>query len=99
MSYDYTACKRSLECLFGLGALGKIKKPSAVSHRQSLGATLWGKNWVPKLTVVIGITYMMPREKVIPAPGAGELLAKVKTPMRSPIRKKNHSVLNFPSNK
>ncbi|GFY24224.1 hypothetical protein TNCV_1012751 [Trichonephila clavipes] len=24
MSYDYTACKRSLECLFGLGALGKI---------------------------------------------------------------------------
>ncbi|GFX71151.1 uncharacterized protein TNCV_3649161 [Trichonephila clavipes] len=25
MSYDYTACKKSLECLFGLGALGKIK--------------------------------------------------------------------------
>ncbi|GFV98397.1 hypothetical protein TNCV_623561 [Trichonephila clavipes] len=25
MSYDYTACKRSLECLFGLGALGKIE--------------------------------------------------------------------------
>ncbi|GFU79133.1 RNase H domain-containing protein [Trichonephila clavipes] len=25
MSYDYSACKRSLERLFGLGALGKIK--------------------------------------------------------------------------
>ncbi|GFU55031.1 hypothetical protein TNCV_425391 [Trichonephila clavipes] len=25
MSYDYTACKRSLECLFGLDALGKIE--------------------------------------------------------------------------
>ncbi|GFX70009.1 uncharacterized protein TNCV_340361 [Trichonephila clavipes] len=25
MSYDYTACKRSLECLFGLGAFGKVK--------------------------------------------------------------------------
>ncbi|GFW74150.1 hypothetical protein TNCV_4176951 [Trichonephila clavipes] len=24
MTYDYTAYKRSLECLFGLGALGKI---------------------------------------------------------------------------
>ncbi|GFV38387.1 hypothetical protein TNCV_4958301 [Trichonephila clavipes] len=24
-SYDYVAFKRSLECLFGLGALGKIK--------------------------------------------------------------------------
>ncbi|GFW19426.1 hypothetical protein TNCV_1603201 [Trichonephila clavipes] len=25
MSYDYMACKRSLECLFSSGALGKIK--------------------------------------------------------------------------
>ncbi|GFW20687.1 uncharacterized protein TNCV_1049101 [Trichonephila clavipes] len=25
MSYDYTACKRSLECLFGLGHLVRIK--------------------------------------------------------------------------
>ncbi|GFX26619.1 hypothetical protein TNCV_4536301 [Trichonephila clavipes] len=25
MSHDYTACERSLECLFGLSALGKIK--------------------------------------------------------------------------
>ncbi|GFS55331.1 uvrD_C_2 domain-containing protein [Trichonephila clavipes] len=25
MSYDYVTCKRCLECLFGLGALGKIK--------------------------------------------------------------------------
>ncbi|GFY31381.1 hypothetical protein TNCV_4989401 [Trichonephila clavipes] len=25
MSYDYAACKRSIKCLFGLGAHGKIK--------------------------------------------------------------------------
>ncbi|GFU94124.1 hypothetical protein TNCV_966941 [Trichonephila clavipes] len=25
MSHDYAACKRSLECLFGFGAHGKIK--------------------------------------------------------------------------
>ncbi|GFU89160.1 hypothetical protein TNCV_2896081 [Trichonephila clavipes] len=31
LSYDYTACKISLECLFGLSALGKIKSnPSTV---------------------------------------------------------------------
>ncbi|GFV62268.1 hypothetical protein TNCV_985321 [Trichonephila clavipes] len=34
MSYDYTACKLSLECLFGLDALGKIENPSTGSHRQ-----------------------------------------------------------------
>ncbi|GFX43502.1 hypothetical protein TNCV_4875221 [Trichonephila clavipes] len=25
MSYDYAPCSRSLDCLFGLGSLGKIK--------------------------------------------------------------------------
>ncbi|GFS90983.1 hypothetical protein TNCV_2119831 [Trichonephila clavipes] len=35
MLYDYTAFKRSLECLFGLGALGKIN-PSTGSHHQEL---------------------------------------------------------------
>ncbi|GFU75540.1 carcinine transporter [Trichonephila clavipes] len=38
MLYDYAACKRSLECLFGLGALGKIK---FVEHTRS-SASLWG---------------------------------------------------------
>ncbi|GFW69972.1 hypothetical protein TNCV_1404251 [Trichonephila clavipes] len=38
MSYDYTAWKKSFECLSGLGALGKIKIVSTVSHRQSSGA-------------------------------------------------------------
>ncbi|GFW47989.1 hypothetical protein TNCV_2401761 [Trichonephila clavipes] len=32
MSYDYTVCKRSLECLFGLGTLSKIKNPSTGLH-------------------------------------------------------------------
>ncbi|GFX96412.1 hypothetical protein TNCV_2055291 [Trichonephila clavipes] len=27
MPYDFAACQRSLECMFGLGALGKIKFP------------------------------------------------------------------------
>ncbi|GFV03596.1 putative DD41D transposase [Trichonephila clavipes] len=35
MSHDYAACKRSLECLFDLGALGKIQILIAVSHHQS----------------------------------------------------------------
>ncbi|GFV53323.1 histone-lysine N-methyltransferase SETMAR [Trichonephila clavipes] len=30
--YDYGACKKSLECLFGLGALGKTKIPCTVLH-------------------------------------------------------------------
>ncbi|GFT41068.1 hypothetical protein TNCV_1098311 [Trichonephila clavipes] len=33
MSHDYTACKRSLECLSGLGALGKIN-PGTGSHQE-----------------------------------------------------------------
>ncbi|GFW17571.1 transposable element Tcb1 transposase [Trichonephila clavipes] len=70
MSYDYTACKRSLECLFGLSALGKIKNPIADSHRQSLGASLWEGNCASKLLAVIGITYMWSHaKKVIPASG------------------------------
>ncbi|GFW11009.1 hypothetical protein TNCV_4459841 [Trichonephila clavipes] len=48
MSYDYAACKRFFECLFGLGSLGKTLFLSAVSHRQSSGASLWGRNWTPK---------------------------------------------------
>ncbi|GFT32069.1 hypothetical protein TNCV_3468861 [Trichonephila clavipes] len=42
-SYDYTAYKRSLECLFGLGVLGKS------------GVSLCGGNWASKLPAVIGI--------------------------------------------
>ncbi|GFT82479.1 hypothetical protein TNCV_3350551 [Trichonephila clavipes] len=37
MSYDYVACKRSPECLFGLGALGKVKFQRTVFHCQSAG--------------------------------------------------------------
>ncbi|GFV58342.1 hypothetical protein TNCV_1806151 [Trichonephila clavipes] len=41
MLYDYTACKRSLECLSGLGALGKIKFLGQVHIvRAQLGAFL-----------------------------------------------------------
>ncbi|GFT82472.1 transposable element Tcb2 transposase [Trichonephila clavipes] len=38
MSYDYVACERSPECLFGLGALGKVKFQRTVFHCQSTGA-------------------------------------------------------------
>ncbi|GFY25580.1 hypothetical protein TNCV_2487001 [Trichonephila clavipes] len=45
MSYDYADCKRSLQYLFGLGALAKIKFLSKISHRQSLRTSLplWRK--------------------------------------------------------
>ncbi|GFU88822.1 hypothetical protein TNCV_4444991 [Trichonephila clavipes] len=59
MSHDYAECKRSLECLFGLGAYGKIKILSTVSHRQSSGASFWGGNSESKLPVLIGIAYMV----------------------------------------
>ncbi|GFS74443.1 hypothetical protein TNCV_784801 [Trichonephila clavipes] len=55
MSYDYTACKSSLECLFDLGALGKMKLLSLVSHRQSSVASLMGGNWTSKVLTAIGI--------------------------------------------
>ncbi|GFV59716.1 hypothetical protein TNCV_1907871 [Trichonephila clavipes] len=53
--HDYAACKRSLECLFGLGALSKLKFQSMDSHRQSSGGSLWGGNWVSKLPSAIGV--------------------------------------------
>ncbi|GFY30940.1 uncharacterized protein TNCV_1629141 [Trichonephila clavipes] len=43
------------ERLFGLGALGKIKFLSMVSHRQSSSVSLLGGNWASKLLAVIGI--------------------------------------------
>ncbi|GFW47640.1 hypothetical protein TNCV_2828331 [Trichonephila clavipes] len=61
MSYDYMASKRSLECLFDLKALAKIKFLSTTSHRQSSGASLWGGNWASKFLAVTGIAYMVPR--------------------------------------
>ncbi|GFU83659.1 hypothetical protein TNCV_1411971 [Trichonephila clavipes] len=36
--------KNCLECLFGFGALGKIKFLEPSSHRQSSGAAVWGGN-------------------------------------------------------
>ncbi|GFU97534.1 hypothetical protein TNCV_4764411 [Trichonephila clavipes] len=38
MSHDYTASKSSLECMFGLGALGKIK-----SQNRSASKSSWRK--------------------------------------------------------
>ncbi|GFX39723.1 hypothetical protein TNCV_2104671 [Trichonephila clavipes] len=48
--------KNPLECPFGLGALGKIKLLSSISHRQSSDASLWRGNWASKLLVAIDIT-------------------------------------------
>ncbi|GFV87721.1 hypothetical protein TNCV_780051 [Trichonephila clavipes] len=56
---DYTACKRSLESLFGL-LLGKLC-PSRSSHRQSSGASHWEGKCESKLHAVIGIAYRVPR--------------------------------------
>ncbi|GFW53817.1 hypothetical protein TNCV_3939111 [Trichonephila clavipes] len=53
MSHDYVEYKRSLEDLFGLGVLGKIKFLSTVSHRKSSGFSLWEGNWMSKLPVVV----------------------------------------------
>ncbi|GFT47415.1 hypothetical protein TNCV_3749741 [Trichonephila clavipes] len=53
--YGYTACKRSLECLFGLGALDKIKFLSSVLYRHSSGASLYERKWASKLLVTIDI--------------------------------------------
>ncbi|GFV22077.1 hypothetical protein TNCV_4527621 [Trichonephila clavipes] len=39
------ACKKSLECPFGLGTLDRIKFLSTISHRQSSGTSLWGGNY------------------------------------------------------
>ncbi|GFX82593.1 hypothetical protein TNCV_1192681 [Trichonephila clavipes] len=55
MSYDHAVNKKSIECPFGLGAHGKIKFPSTISHRQSSGASLWGANWASKLSAEFSI--------------------------------------------
>ncbi|GFX53685.1 hypothetical protein TNCV_1596311 [Trichonephila clavipes] len=55
MSQDYAACKRSLACRFGLGALGKIKIPSKALYSQSSGAYLHRGNWTSKLPAAIDI--------------------------------------------
>ncbi|GFW69082.1 hypothetical protein TNCV_2919801 [Trichonephila clavipes] len=39
-----------------LGALGKIKSLSTISHHQSSGAFLWEGNWASKLLAAIGAT-------------------------------------------
>ncbi|GFV67672.1 hypothetical protein TNCV_4623521 [Trichonephila clavipes] len=70
MSYDYVARKSSLECLFGLGALDKIKVPGTISHRQTSGAFLWGGKLVFKIALwQLIFFYMAPHQKVIPANG------------------------------
>ncbi|GFV53149.1 hypothetical protein TNCV_756591 [Trichonephila clavipes] len=61
--------RNSLECLFGLGTLSKIKILSSVLHRQTSGAFLWGGNWASKVRTVVDIAYIVPHQNVIPAPG------------------------------
>ncbi|GFV51073.1 hypothetical protein TNCV_4743501 [Trichonephila clavipes] len=51
--------------------------PGTGSHRQSSGASLWGGNCASKLLAVIGIAYMVLRQKVIPAPGEVLLLSSL----------------------
>ncbi|GFX88697.1 uncharacterized protein TNCV_4636181 [Trichonephila clavipes] len=63
MSYDYIACKSSLECLFGLDVLGKIKSyyRFASSYREKTGY----QNYLRRLVSA----YMVPHLKEIPASG------------------------------
>ncbi|GFU75009.1 hypothetical protein TNCV_3752601 [Trichonephila clavipes] len=51
MLYDYTACKRSLECLFDLGALGKSKSlyRFASSELRKRGVKITSGDWYPPL--------------------------------------------------
>ncbi|GFY35111.1 hypothetical protein TNCV_5044861 [Trichonephila clavipes] len=89
MSYDYTACKRSLECLFGLGALDKIKNPSTGSHRQELrclplGVKITYSNWY--------LLYDATLKSDTSFWGMSKS-AKVKIPIRNPIRKKKYYLL------
>ncbi|GFW45674.1 hypothetical protein TNCV_3246111 [Trichonephila clavipes] len=89
MSYDYAACNKSFEYPFGLGALGKIKFLCTISHRQSSGASHKGEKWASKLLVAIRIAYIVLHSKVVQASGECTRCAKVKIPIRSPIREKN----------
>ncbi|GFU16809.1 hypothetical protein TNCV_923121 [Trichonephila clavipes] len=43
MSYDHTTCKRSQECLFGLGALGKINFEYRFASSELMCLPLGGK--------------------------------------------------------
>ncbi|GFW82768.1 uncharacterized protein TNCV_3493381 [Trichonephila clavipes] len=61
MSYDYTARKRSLECLFGLSALDKIKSLYRFASSE-LRCLPLGRKLGVKLLAAIGI-----RTKKIPA--------------------------------
>ncbi|GFT47241.1 hypothetical protein TNCV_3748531 [Trichonephila clavipes] len=61
MSYDYTVCKRSLECLAWVFS-AKLNS-SVGSRRQSSDASLWGGHWEPKLFVAVGIACMWCRAK------------------------------------
>ncbi|GFW11622.1 hypothetical protein TNCV_42571 [Trichonephila clavipes] len=57
MSYHYTACKRSLECLFGLDALGKIKSGYRFASSESrclplerkMGVKFTSGTWYPPI--------------------------------------------------
>ncbi|GFU88063.1 hypothetical protein TNCV_1336321 [Trichonephila clavipes] len=66
MSYDNTICKRSLECLFGLGALGKAKSQYRFTSSEllPLGRKLDIKitcgNWYPPIWCRTKKRYQLP---------------------------------------
>ncbi|GFV72571.1 hypothetical protein TNCV_4084711 [Trichonephila clavipes] len=89
MSYDYTACERSRECLFGLGALGKIKILLQTLIVKSSGASLW----VVKITCGNWYRLLWCRDKVISAPGKCTRSVK-----KSFIQKSIQSFLHYTGN-
>ncbi|GFU91460.1 hypothetical protein TNCV_2542281 [Trichonephila clavipes] len=63
MSYDYVACKISLKCLFGLGALGKIKFLSRFRIVRAQVPSSGGENRRSKLFAPISIPPVWCRTK------------------------------------
>ncbi|GFV96853.1 hypothetical protein TNCV_4350661 [Trichonephila clavipes] len=65
MSYDYTACKRSLECLAWV-LLAKLN-PTTGSHRQSSGASSREENGRQNYLRRLVSANRVPNKKEIPA--------------------------------
>ncbi|GFW70903.1 phosphatidylinositol-glycan biosynthesis class F protein [Trichonephila clavipes] len=68
MSYDYTPCKRSLECLFGLSVLGKMKswyrfassELRCLPLERKLGLKMTCGNWYPPIWCHTKKRYQLP---------------------------------------
>ncbi|GFX30411.1 hypothetical protein TNCV_3460621 [Trichonephila clavipes] len=66
MSFDYAACEKSLECLFGLSALEKNKFQEQFSvFRAQMPPTEEGTK---RQNHIVASTFMVTRYKVAPAP-------------------------------